>query len=29
VLTYSGPDEATEVVREVAGARFEIRTVPP
>lgn len=29
VLTYSGPAEAAEVVREVAGTRFDIRTVPP
>jgi phosphoglycerate dehydrogenase-like enzyme len=29
VLTYSGPVEAAEVVREVAGTRFDIRTVPP
>src|SRR4029077_2028677 len=29
VITYSGPVEAAEVVREVAGARFDIQTVPP
>jgi phosphoglycerate dehydrogenase-like enzyme len=29
VLTYSGPVEAAEVVREVAGPRFDIRMVPP
>ena len=29
VLIYSGPAEAAEVVREVAGTRFDIRTVPP
>jgi phosphoglycerate dehydrogenase-like enzyme len=29
VITYSGPVDAAEVVREVAGARFDIHTVPP
>jgi len=29
VLTYSGPAEAAEVVRGVAGARFDVRVVPP